>query len=110
MRLQVCEADLGYEISLKTGSGYCVDALYQKLALIKNLKRLVDKALCGNGKTYKNNVINFCNKKVFMSKNNSLFLDNIDSNSCKEELELAENCCIDTCTIESKINEICKNC
>jgi len=105
-----CIAALGYEIVLKLNKGYCVDALQSKLKHLIFLKNLVDSKLSCGEKTVKNNIINFCNEKVLLSKNNSLFLDNIDSQECQEELELEEQCCIDVCDIESAINSICKNC
>jgi hypothetical protein len=105
-----CAAAIGYKITLKENKGYCVDELYEKLKYVLSLgKMFAEKLSCGD-KTVKNNEIHFCDQKVFLSKNNSLFLTNIDSNSCLEESELAEECCIDLCEVESKLNEICRNC
>ena len=80
IKADTCIAEIGYEIALKENKGYCVDSLYEKLSYVLSLRRLIeDRITCGT-KTVINNVINFCSKKVFMSKNNSLFLTNIDIN------------------------------
>ena len=110
IKAQACVAELGYKIALKENSGYCVDDLYEELKFLLSIKSMVDAKLFAGVKTFKNNIINFCSKKVFMSSNNSLFLTNIDSNSCTEELELTEECCLSLCDIESKLNEICRHC
>jgi len=110
LKAEGCVASLGYEIALKESKGYCVDDLYEKMKYILSLIDVLEgKIKCGV-KTVKNNIINFCNEKVFMSKNNSLFLTNVDSNSCLEESELAEECCTDLCELESQLNKICRNC
>lgn len=109
-KAQSCVAKIGYEISLKENSGYNVDSLYVKLNFVLSIKKIIDNAVSKPKKTYKKNIINFCGQKVFMSRNNSLFLTNIDSHSCLEESELAEECCIDLCDVESKLNEICRHC
>jgi hypothetical protein len=111
IKAEACAAKLGVEISVKESAGYCVDALYEKLKYVLCLDDIISDIINAGTKTFKNNIIYFCNKKVFASKNNSLFLDNIDSqDECKDEAELTEECCIDICNIESKLNEICSNC
>ena len=88
-----------------------MDALYEKLKYVLCLDDMISNIIAAGTKTFKNNIIYFCDKKVFASKNNSLFLDNIDSqDECKDEPELTEESCIDICNIESKLNEICSNC
>ena len=109
IRAGSCIGELGYNIVLKINKGYCVDDLKNKLKHLISLKALLDSKISCGIKTVKNNIINFCNEKVLLSKNNSLFLDNIDSEDCVES-ELEEVCCIDVCDVESAINSICKNC
>lgn len=99
-------AEIGYEIVLKENRGYNVDALYNKLKHVKFLNDTLKKKSTVEKKV-KNNVIQFCNRKVFLSKKNSLFLE-VDSNGCKEELVLEEKCCVDVCDIESHLNSIKK--
>ena len=111
IKAESCAARIGYEIYLKENSGYCVDSLYEKLKFVLCLDDILSDIISAGNKTFKNNIIHFCNKKVFASKNNSLFLDNVDSqDECKDETELTEECCITACDIESKLNEICSNC
>ena len=109
-KIRVCVASLGYEICLKENSGYCVDDLYEKLKYVLSVRTAINDKTSKGIVTAKNNIINFCNRKVFMSKNNSLFLTNIDSENCPEEIELTEECCTSLCELESKINEICLHC
>lgn len=110
LKAQSCVGQIGYEIVLKANKGYCVEALENKLKYAICLKDMIGSKISNGTKTVKDNIIDFCGTKIFLSKNNSLFLTNIDSNSCSEELELSEECCIDLCEVESKLNEICKNC
>ena len=110
IKAKSCLAQIGYEIVLKANKGYCVEALESKLRYVFYLKEIIESKITCGTKTVKDNIIDFCGRKIFLSKNNSLFLTNIDSNSCSEELELSEECCIDLCEVRSKINEICKNC
>ena len=110
IKAQSCVAEIGYQICLKENNGYCVEELYEKLKYVSSLRRMIEDKFSNGVKTVKNNIIHFCNEKVFLSKNNSLFLTKIDSDSCPEELELTEECCVDLCDIESKLNEICRNC
>ena len=105
-----CIAKIGYDIALKEDSGYCVDSLYEKLKYANSIRRAIQDRIEKGIVTTKNNIINFCNKKVFMSAKNSLFLTNTDSKICREELELTEECCISLCDLESKLNEICSHC
>jgi len=100
-------AEIGYEIVLKENRGYNVDALYNKLKHVKFLNDTLD-CIPTCEKKVKNNIIRFCGKKVFLSKKNSLFLST-DSDRCKDDLVLEEQCCIDICEVESQLNSI-KNC
>lgn len=110
IKAEGCIASLGYEIVLKENKGYCVKDLYEKLKYLICLNNILEgRILCGT-KTVKENIINFCGEKVFMSENNSLFLTNVDSNSCLEESELADKCCTDLCEVELQLNKICKTC
>lgn len=110
LKAEGCIGSLGYEIVLKENKGYCVDELYEKLKYMICLKEMLEDGFNCGEKTVKENIIHFCGEKVFMSENNSLFLTNVDSNSCLEESELAEECCIDLCEVESQLNKICRNC
>jgi len=110
LKAEACAAELGVEICLKENAGYCVDALYEKLKYVLSLDRLISEKISAGTKTIKNNIIHFCNKKAFASKNNSLFLDNVDSKDACKESELTEECCITICDIRAKLNEICNNC
>jgi len=110
IKAEGCIASLGYEIILKENKGYCIDDLYEKLKYLICLQEMLEGRISCGETTAKENIIDFCGQKVFMSKNNSLFLTKIDSDSCLEESELAEECCIDLCDLESKLNEICRNC
>lgn len=108
IKLDQCIAKLGYKIVLKINKGYCVDSEQNKLNYLMSL--LSDLNFYNRPeKTVKDNVIYICDQKVFLSKNNSLFLDDLDSKSCQES-ELAEECCVDLCDLEAKINSICKTC
>jgi len=107
-KVDLCVSELGYKIVLKSNKGYCTDIEQNKLNFLLSLKDELH-ANYHPKKTVKNNLIHFCGQKVFVSKNNSLFLDDLDSKSCQES-ELTEECCIDLCAIEAKINSICNNC
>ena len=110
-KAQACVSQIGNEICLKENAGYCVDGLYEKLKMAISLKGMIEEKISASGKTIKSNIIHFCNKKVFASKNNSLFLDGIDSqDDCEDETQLTDECCISICDIESKLNQICSNC
>ena len=102
-----CIAELGYEIVLKCNKGYDVEKLFSKLQYLKSLRDILERALRCGDKIVKDNKIHFCNEKILLSKNNSLFLTHADECS---ETELSEECCTDLCEVESKLSSICINC
>lgn len=102
-----CIAALGYEIVLKCNKGYDVEALSEKLAYVKSLKSIFEKAVPDGEMIAKGNAIYFSEKKVLMSKNNSLFLASTDE--CTETV-LTEECCTDLCEAEARLRSVCINC
>lgn len=107
LKADQCIAQIGYELVLKCNKGYDVDGLGEKLAYVHCLKNIFEEATPDGSMVVKDNEIHFCNEKILLSKNNSLFLATVDK--CTET-ELTEECCTDLCEVEAKLSSICINC